>query len=161
MGTYATYTSLQTVMIGTDFDTATTSLSTKMITHAENEVNKYLSKRYDITSFSTSTAIPPLVTSITETLSEGYMYQRMSRSTKEGMGRGKDLINQAIDNLKLISDYKMDLVNTAGSVILDMSDTSSRVLCNTDTYSTTFNEDDELNWRIDQDKLDDIDAGRD
>lgn len=150
-------------MIGTDFDTATTSLATKCITHAENEVNKYISKRYDISSspFNTSTSIPPLVTSLTETLSEGYMYQRMSRGGKEWRDRGKELINQVLDNLKEIANYKLDLVNTSGSVIADMSNTSYRCLSSTDTYSTTFNEDSELNWSIDQDKLDDIESERD
>ena len=148
-------------MIGTDFDTATTSLATKCITHAENEVNKYISKRYDITTFNTSTSTPPLITSLTETLSEGYMYQRMSRGGKEWRDRGKELINQVLDNLKEIANYKLDLVNSSGSVIADMSNTSYRCLSSTDTYSTTFNEDSELNWSIDQDKLDDIESERD
>lgn len=143
-------------MIGTDFDTATTSLATKCITHAENEVNKYISKRYDITTFNTSTSTPPLITSLTETLSEGYMYQRMSRGGKEWRDRGKELINQVLDNLKEIANYKLDLVNTSGSVIADMSNTSYRCLSSTDTYSTTFNEDSELNWSIDKNKLSDI-----
>ena len=56
-------------MIGTTFDTITTSLATKLITHAENEVNKYLSKRYDVGSWTTSSSTPPLITSLTETLS--------------------------------------------------------------------------------------------
>ena len=148
-------------MIGTDFDTATTSLATKCITHAENEINKWISKRYDITVFNTSTSVPPLITSLTETLSEGYMYQRMSRGNKEWRDRAKELIIQVTDNLKEIANYKLDLVNTAGSVIVDMSNTSYRCLSNSDSYSTTFNEDSELNWAVDQDKLDDIESERD
>lgn len=148
-------------MIGTDFDSATSSLATKCITHAENEINKWISKRYDITAFNTSTSIPPLITSLTETLSEAYMYQRMSRGNKEWRDRAKDLIIQVTDNLKEIANYKLDLVNTAGSVIVDMSNTSYRCLSSTDTYSTTFNEDSELNWAVDQDKLDDIESERD
>lgn len=161
MGLYCTSTSLQTLMIGTTFDSITTALASKMITHAENEINKYLSKRYDLTSFSTSTSIPPLVTSLAETLSEGYMYQRMSRGGKDSMARGKELIDQAINNLKLIADYKLDLVGSSGSPIDDMPNTAYRVLCNTKDYSTTFNEDDELEWAVDQDKLDDIESDRD
>jgi len=160
MGTYATTTSLQTLMVGTTFDTATTSLATKLITHAENEINKYISKRYDVSNFSTSTAVPPLLTSLCETLSEGYMYQRMSRGGKESVNRAKTLIDQAVDNLKLIAEYKLDLVNTAGSVVTDMSQTAYRVLSNTTDYSNTFNEDDPLNWEVDQDKLDDIESER-
>lgn len=148
-------------MVGTDFDTATSALATKCITHSENEINNWISKRYDLTQFNTSTSIPPHITSLSETLSEGYMYQRMSRGAKEWMSRGKELIDQATENLKLISNYKLDLVNTAGSVIVDMSNTAYRVLSNTDGYSTTFDEDSELNWATDQTKLDDIESGRD
>lgn len=161
MGTYATTSSLEILMVGTAFDTATSSLATKLITHAEDEIDKWLSKRYDISAFSTSTAVPPLVTSLAETLSEGYMYQRMSRGGKEWMARGKELITQATENLKLIADYKLDLVDSSGSPITDMSNTAYRCLSNTDSYSSTFDEDSELNWAVDTDKIQDIEDGRD
>lgn len=150
-------------MVGTTFDAATTSLATKLITHAENEINKYISKRYDVSvsPFNTSTSIPPIITSIAETLSEGYMYQRMSRGGKESMERGSVLIKQALDNLKLIADYKLDIVDSSGDVITDMSNTSYRCLSNTDSYSTTFDEDSELDWKVDQEKLDAIESERD
>jgi hypothetical protein len=148
-------------MIGTTFDTVTSSLASKVITHAENEINKYLSKRYDVTAFNTSTSVPPLVTSLCETLSEGYMYQRMSRGSKESMARGKALIDQAILNLKDISEYKLDLLNTSGSVITDMSNTAFRLQSSTVDYSSTFNEDEETSWAVDQDKLDDLSDERD
>lgn len=148
-------------MIGTTFDSATTSLCTKLITHAENEINKYLSKRYDISSFNTtSTAVPPLVTSLAETLTEGYMYHRMSRGGKDAISRGKILVDQAIGNLKLISEYKMDLVDSSGDAINDISTGAYRILSTTSDYSNTFNEDDPLNWEVDTDKLDDIKTER-
>lgn len=163
MGTYCTTTSLDTIMIGVNFDTATTALATKMITHAENEVNKYLSKRYDISgsTFQTTTSIPPLVTSLTERLAEGYTWKAISRGSKESLTRGKDLIKDVIENLKMIADYKLDLLDTSGSVLVDMSNTAYRVLCNTTNYTNTFNEDSELSWAIDSDKLDDISSERD
>lgn len=148
-------------MVGTEFDTATTSLASRLITHAENEVNKYLSRRYDVSAFNTSTAVPPLVTSLTETLAEGYMYQRMSRGGKEAMARANDLIKMAVNNLNDIANYKLDLVDTSGSSIVDMSQTAYRVLCNTSDYTPTFGEDNELDWEVDTDKLDDIDSARD
>lgn len=163
MGIYATTSSLAIMMIGTTFDSITTALATKLITHAENEVDKYLSKRYDVSGspFDTSTSIPPIVTSITETLAEGYMHQRMSRGGKDAMLRGKELINQAMDNLKLIADYKLDIVDSSGDVVTDMSQTAYRVLSTTSNYSNTFNEDSELDWEVDQEKLDDIESERD
>lgn len=161
MGIYCTSTSLQTLMIGTSFDTVTTSLCTKLITHSENEINKYLSKRYDIGSFNnTSTSVPPIVTSICETLTEGYMHQRMSRGGKESMQRGKELIKQALDNLELISNYKLDLVDSSGDRINDISTGAFLIKSTTENYSNTFNEDDQLDWVIDSDKLLDIESER-
>jgi len=162
MGLYATTTSLAVLMVGTKFDTATTSLADKLLTHAENEVNKYLSKRYDIGAFNnTSTSVPPLVTSLTETLAEGYMYQRMSRGGKDAMKRADALIKQAIDNLQLIAEYKEDLVDSSGDPIADMTNTAYRVLSNTENYVPTFNEDDPLDWQVDPNKLQDIKDERD
>lgn len=149
-------------MIGTTFDTLTSALASKLITHSENEINKWLSKRYDVTVFmATSSAVPPLVTSLAETLSEGYIYQRLSRGGKEADHRGKILIGQVIENLKLISDYKLDLTDSTGAVVADMSQTAYRVLSTTSDYENTFNEDDQLNWAVDQNKLDDISDTRD
>lgn len=163
MGTYATTTSLQIIMVGVNFNTLTTSLATKMISQAEAEVNRYLSKRYDLTSntFHTSTSIPPLVTALTERMAEGYMWKAQSRGGKESLKRGEDLIKETRESLQAIAQYKMDLLDTSGSVIVDMSNTSYRVLCNTTNYTPTFNEDSELLWQQDSDKLDDIYNERD
>lgn len=154
MGIYATTTSLQVLMIGTQFDSATTSLCDKLITHSENEINKHLSQRYTISSL--QSPVPPLLTSLCETLTEGYMYQRMSRGGKDSMARGTILIKQVMDNLKLILDYKVNLVNSSGAVISDSPSSSYKVQSTTSDYSNTFNEDDPLNWEVDHQKLDDI-----
>lgn len=134
-----------------------------MIEDAENEVDKYLSRRYDIASatFQTTTSIPPIVRSMSTRLAEAYMWKSMSRGSKESLSRGKDLEKSVLDNLKLIADYKADLLLTDGSLVVDMSNTSARVLSNTRSYSTTFNEDDSLSWQVDEDKLTDIASERD
>jgi hypothetical protein len=151
-------------MVGVQFDTATTALCSKRITQAESEINKYLSRRYDLSSatFQTTTSIPPLVTALCERLTEGYMWQSLSRggASKELLKTSESIIKSVIDNLKLIADYKGDLFDTSGSVVSDMSNTAYRVLSNTDTYVDTFAEDDELNWAVDPDKLDDISSER-
>lgn len=163
MGLYCTSTSIQILMIGTEFDSATTSLCNKMITHAEGEIEKKLSKRYDVDTFNnTSTSVPPILTSICETLVTGYMYKFMNRSpSKDQVAFYESFISQAMDNLTLYADYKADLVDSSGAVIADMSNTSYRVKSTTSDYTPTFAEDNELNWAVDQDKLDDIDSERD
>lgn len=160
MGTYATTTSLGILMIGTTFDTATSALATKVITQAENEVNKYLSKRYDVGDWAAG-SVPPLVTSLTENLAVGYMYRNMSRGSKEGLARAKSYIDDVISNLKLISEYKGNVTDTSGSNIPDSADSGYAAESTTQDYENTFNEDDQLNWRVDPNKLDDIDSERD
>lgn len=159
MGTYATTTSMQILMVGTEFDTATTALCSRLITHSENEINKYLSKRYDISSI--QSPVPPLVTSLCETLTEGYMFQRMSRGGKDSMAQGKALIDQAVTNLKLIADYKADLMDSSGDAISDSVNGAFSMKSTTSDYSNTFNEDNPLNWEVDPDKLDAIISERD
>lgn len=160
MGLYCTTTSLQVLMVGTSFDTATTSLADKLIIHAENEINKYLSKRYDIETFTPFANVPPIVTSLCETLAEGYMYQRMSRGGKDSMNRAKELIDQAIKNLEAIAKYELDVIDSGGDPVPDMSNTAYRVLSNTTGYANTFNEDNPLNWEVDPKKLQDIEDER-
>jgi hypothetical protein len=150
-------------MVGTEFDTATTALMGKMITHAENECDKYISKRYDVSAYValTLTSIPPLLTSLTETLAEGYYFMRNSRGGgKDSVAYGQALIKQAQENLKLISDRKLDLLDTAGDPVDEFANASFRLVSTTNNYTPTFNEDDELEWKIDQDKLDAIDSER-
>lgn len=161
MGVYATTTSLATLMVGTTFDSATTALCSHLITHAENEINKYISKRYDVDTFNnTSTSVPPILTSLCETLTEGYMYKRRARGGKDLTAYADGLIKGVIDNLIQLRDYKVDLLDSSGAPIADFSNTAYRVLT-TEAYSSTFNEDAETSWAVDQDKLDDIADDRD
>lgn len=159
---YCTTTSLQTVMIGTNFDTVTSALASECILWAEAEVNKYLSKRYDLTSsyFQTTSSTPPMVSTWAKWLAQGYMYQQMGRGGKEAMERGKSYIDRALENLKLVQSYEMDVVNSLGSALPESATGGFRVKCNTIDYPNTFNEDDELNWQVSSTKEAAIDSER-
>jgi hypothetical protein len=84
----------------------------------------------------------------------------MSRGGKEAVKRGKELIDMVTENLKDVAEYKRDVLDTAGSVIPDMSNTAYRLESSTINYVPTFNEDDPLNWQVDPDKIDDIEDER-
>jgi len=162
MGTYATSTTLQTIMPEISFSvTGMTALVDRLITHAENEVNKYMSKRYDVADWSTTTAIPPLVTTWTETLAAGYLYQNMSRGGSESMKRGQTYIDRVLKNMTEVADGVFDLISpTGGTVTQSSTKTAKFVQSSTSGYANTFNEDDPLNWAVDDDKLDDIASER-
>lgn len=157
MGTYATTTSFGTWLLGTTMDSITTALVGQCITWSENEINKKLAKRYDVASFQTT--VPPHIRGLCEQLTTGFYYQHAARGGKEGMARGDVFIKRVMDNLSELAAGKMELVNTAGSLIV--SSNSKGVLSNTSDYTSTFGEDDPLNWAIDPDKLNDISGSRD
>lgn len=161
MGTYCTTTSLETLMVGTTFDSLTTALASKCVDFAESEANKYLGKRYNIASWDSAGSTPPMVRTLCEWLGMGYTYISMDRGKDRVDKRGEKFIELAKENLKDIAEYKADLFDTSGSLVTDISTTSIRILSNTDSYTNTFDEDNPLNWAVDSDKLDDIDDERD
>lgn len=157
MGTYATTTSFADILVGTTLDAATTSVVSKCITWAENEVNKKLAKRFDISAFQTT--VPPHITTMTERLALGYFHENNSRGGKDAIVKAKELKAEVRDNLDELAAGKLELVNTAGALILPRS-TAKGVLSSTSDYTQTFAEDDPLDWSIDEDKLSDISDDR-
>lgn len=155
MSTFATTTALAVKMVGTTFDTATTALASACIVDAENEIKKHLAKQYDLGSIYFTTSIAPQVTSMTETLALGYMYENMSRGSKEGHARADRYIKRVMDNLIKLADGTLQLFDTAGALI-PCSGNEWRVDCNTSDYPATFNEDHPRKWKPSSDKLDDI-----
>lgn len=159
MGTYATTSSFDVLLVGTVLDTATTSVISKCITWSENEINKKLAKRYAVSSWSTAALTPPMITTLCEQLALGYFYDNNSRGGKEGQDRADRMIKMVQDNLNDLAAGKLELVNSSGAVITGR--TTRGVLSNTSEYSPTFAEDNPLNWEVDTDKLTDISDARD
>lgn len=156
MGTYATTTTLETLWGGPSFANITATAS-QMITQAENEVDKMLSGRYDMSSgiFQTASSVPPMVTTLTEWLSLGYLYEVTARGSKDSYARADRFINKATKNMEKILDYEVNLVDSSGDLIPGDS-TDLQILGGQEDYHRTFNEDDPLNWSPDSDKIDDI-----
>ena len=156
MGTYCTYTSLSPLMKGTNLDTATIDTINECIEMAEDEIDKYLSKRYDISQFRLADsigAVSPTVKTICKNLSLGYAWDALSRGGKESGVRADRYMDRAMQNLKDIADGKANVLDVDYGVIADVSGGSYEVYTNTDEYSSTFNEDNPLNWAVDPDKL--------
>lgn len=162
MGTYATTTALDTMIPGVNIGTTTaSSLAGLCITWAENQVNAKLSRRYDTSSWNTSTAVPPQVRSITEMIAGGHFFKQISRGGPESLERGNELMQDGLDQLMMLAKSECDLLDTAGSFTPERTDSSRvHVVSSTSAYHTTFDEDDPLNWTPDSDKLSDISSGR-
>jgi phage gp36-like protein len=157
-----TATSISPYMVGTRFDTATTALAVQCLSDAENEIKKWLAKRYDLSSatFQTSTSAPPVLRSLATRLTVGYMYENMSRGSKEGHARADRYIDSVLDNLKALQDGTVGLVDTTGSAIPE-STSEWTIYENVSGYTPTFLEDDPKDWKVSQTKLDDIGDERD
>lgn len=159
MALYATTTTLEIRMVSVQFDTQTTALAVEMCADAEAEVNKWLSKRYDISSatFQTSTSLPPMCRALATRLAEGYMWQALSRGAPESLSRAKALIDRVMENLKDIANYNAALVSTSGGLIVESSNTAYRVKSTTSNYVPTFDEGNPQQWRVDPNRINDID----
>lgn len=163
MGTFATYTTLDTLIPGIGINTTTAqSLGSRCIDWAEGFVKAKLARRYDVSAWSTFAATPPQVKYITEQIATGHFFQQISRGAPESLTRGQNLIDKGSDQLMMIAKNECDLVNTAGSFVTERT-TSARedVICSSSAYHTTFDEDNPLNWEVDSSKLSDIASGRD
>lgn len=163
MATYCDTTAMQIILTNVDFDTSTSLLVDKCMTNAEQEINKYIGKRFDLSSsyFTTSTSVPPLLRSMCEDLAEAYFYEKGIRASKEGLAKSRQIIKRVTDNLVMIKDREADLFDTAGSLILDKADSNYVLSCNTTNYTGTFDLDTSTSWGTDTDRLEDIADSRD
>lgn len=147
-------------MVGTVFDSMTTALASACIYDAENEIKKHLCKRYDFSAspFDTTTSIPPMITTLAQTLAIGYMYENMARGGKEGYARADRYIKRAMDNIQSLLDGEAQLTDSSGDLITEIDgDWAVRA---TTEYEPTFNEDDPQEWAMDPDKVDDLASSR-
>lgn len=155
---------VQAVMVDTNLsvNTATANLAQACIDDAIAKVKEKLARRYDVSSsyFNTTSAAAPALVTISRWLATSYCYSHLARGGKDAFARGNHFEKKAMDNLTQLQERKADLVDQDGAVIAERSD-SFQVLSNTQDYSETFNEDNPLKWRPDQDKLDDIADERD
>ena len=148
-------------MVGTVFDTATTNLASACIYDAETEIKKHLCKRYDFTAapFLTTTTYPPMIVTLAQTLALGYMYENMARGSKEGYARADRYIDRVMENIEALKNGDAQLTDINNDLVPEID--GDWKIVTTEAYSPTFNEDDPSDWRVDNNKLEDISDERD
>lgn len=157
---YCDSTTVANYLIGYDIsDTATAQIVSDSIEDAQNEINKYLGERYDITLWDTSTSTPPLVKTICKWYAAGLAIEACSRGDKETMKRSAVLIERATKNLDDLESGKLTIADSTGAAIAKDND-PMQVYSNTEDYPTTFNEDDPLKWKVSKSKKSDIMSDR-
>ena len=137
-------------------DTSTVSeVISRHIVRADAVIDGKLSKRYSV-PFSPT---PPMLAVLSEDIATYYTYKTYYRNDNTNrLEDQKEIYTEAMVILDEIRDGKIDLVNTAGSVIAENTvDTETGVLdSTTKDYQPMFDVDSELNWSFDSDLIDDI-----
>lgn len=137
--------------------TETASLITDKINNAESIINGYLGRRYTV-PFS---PVPPVVKTMAINLSAHYTF--VAKFSSDSHNTNDWVTDLKIDVMAQLEDYrdrKMDIVNTAGTIIAEKN-ADSRVISNTQGYAPTADLDTVTSWSISSSRLDDIEDGRD
>ena len=156
---YASSTSILLVLPGLANTTSVTGVIDRHIVRADALINAKISKRYSTPISPT----PPLLASLSEDITCYYTYR--SFYTSDNSNRTEyfaELCEKAFETIDEIRDGKIDLVNTAGSLIGEVSsESTSGILDSTNKdYQPFFDVDDELSWEFDADLLDDVAGNR-
>jgi len=129
------------------------------IMRADNIINGMVAKRYIISNFVSS--VPPLLNTLSEDITSYFTYRSFFSMDNQNRNEWTDKFEGALDILREIRDNKMDLVDSSGNVVAELtSATTNYVDSNTKNYSSTFAEDTSTSWSVDSDKLDSIDSDR-
>lgn len=165
MGDYATTTSISELLPQllsgntTTSDATTTNMFSRHIDRAEDIVTSFVGARYDVSVFiigTTTTNLPPLMRTLTEDLACWFSIR--GAYVQDG-GRRQEYLddyNSAKKMLEEIRDGKTKLMYSNGSAVPGIS---NRFLSSTE-YAPVFNLDEDTNWEVDPDQIDDIAGDR-
>lgn len=141
--------------------TATSVMINSHIVRADNIINSKIANRYNVSVFNSIGSAPPLLISLSEDIASYYTYRSQFSSDNQNVNEWIDKFKDAIEMLDMIRNGEMDLVNSVGSIIGEITDpTVDLVSSNTEDFQSFFDEDDSLSWKVDEDKKDEIDDAR-
>lgn len=146
--------------VTTDGFSATVKGMKLHVTRAENFVNGKVVGRYNISNW-TQTTCPPMLKVFAEDIASYFIMRSLYIGDNQNDNDWTDKFESAVEQLDLILDGKMNIFDSAGSLIVERtSSTTDKIESNTGDYNLTFNEDDFYKHKVDTDKLDDILDGR-
>ena len=154
---YSTATSILTILPGlpattsADGYSSTVSLIESHIVRADSFIDAKCSRRYSL-PFS---PVPPFIRTISEDISSWFVYRsEFSTDIKTDF---ENRFEDAVEWLNQIQAGELNLVDTSGSLVAELSTTSAGFLdSNTKDYQPFFDEDEPVSWKIDADKKDGI-----
>lgn len=133
--------------------TETSALISAKIPRAEATINSYVGRRYSVPF----TTIPPKIAEIAVNLTAYYaLVAKFSKDNHNTNDWVELLGKDAIAELVLIRDRKIDLVDTTGAVLAERT-SGSRVVSNTQNYQPFADLDSQLDWKTADERLNTID----
>ena len=135
---------------------ATVAVIDSHIPRADAIINGKCARRYSLPFADTATSTPPLIRTLSQDMTAWMCYR--SLFTKDSTNRNEyldDLYKVAGETLQDIRDGKIDIANSAGSVVSEAGG-SDRVYSTTEGHAPFFERDDELNWKFDKDLVDGV-----
>jgi hypothetical protein len=145
---------------GTAGFTEISALVTSHIRRAEGIVMSKVSRRYDMSGYTITTA-PPLTKTLTEDISSFFTYRSEFSSDNQNFNDWTDKFNDAMTILDEIMNGNFDLVDTAGALIPSRTASADNLIAtSTENYTPTFGEDSVTAWAVDTDKLDSLNSSR-
>jgi hypothetical protein len=132
---------------------------TSHITRADTIINSKIARRYSVSDLQVN--VPPVLRTLSEDISSYFTFRAMFSQDNKNVNDWTEKFNEAMTLLDEIRDGNCDLVNTAGSIIPEItSATSMYVDSTTKDYQSYFDEDDPTDWKVDIDKKSSIRDGR-
>ncbi len=120
------------------------------IERVDNYIDSRLANRYNI-PFKQSTT-PPIINDISANLATYRVLKRLRIETHdEEQDYARTFYNDGMKMLKQIEDGKTEILDNNGNVIEPLSKTG--IASSTSSYRPTFNEGNEVEWIVDDDKI--------
>jgi hypothetical protein len=162
---YSTSTTITILLPGLPQTTSSTGHSTTIavidqhIARSDNIINSYIAQRYDVSSFVSS--VPPLLKTLSEDLTSYQSYRSFFSSDNQNFNEWTDKYLEAKEMLKELRDGKQDLVDENGNIIQEIVTSAiDRIESTTEDYQPFFDEDEPIDWKVDADKLTNIEDNR-
>lgn len=138
---------------GTARFTETSALISAKIPRADAMINSYVGRRYSVPFSPVPPVIEQISVDLTAYLALTAKFTRDNHNTNDWVELiGKDCKEQ----LELIRDRKIDLVNTAGSIITERT-SASRIVSSTQDYQPFADVDSQTSWATADARLSSID----
>ena len=159
---YSTYTTIIPLFpdlpqaTGTSGWDDTKTMFSQAIAKADSVINMKIARRYDVSSWTYTTA-PPDIKNVSVDLACYYYWTYAYSGDNQNVSEWAEVFEKNLDLLDEIRGGKMDLISTSGSLVPERDIADGVIMSsNNENYTPVFDVGDELKWNVDTDLIDSI-----